>query len=367
MEKQKIMFFIYRMGGGGAARTMLNLINFLDRSKFEPILVTLDFTYDYEKYIEDDVAFIKLPTKRLRSSIIPLAKLIRRERPAILFSTVSTYNVIAILAKLLSISNTKVIVREAAYLGGSKKENVKLKVIGTLYRFSKKVISLSNGVKENLMRRYGVNGGKIAVIYNPVDLAFIDEQMEQPMHVQIPSGHKIIVSAGRLVKEKDQMTLLRAFAKVHEKIASDLILLGEGELKSQLEEEADQLQIQDHVRFVGFQENPYAFFRQADVFVLTSTTEGFGHVIVEALATGTPVVSTRCKPGGEEVLAHGAYGDLVEVGNVDELAASILKTLELSDHARASRIAKGRERAEQFAAEKIVKQYEAVFMEVINR
>src|SRR5690625_6507073 len=78
VKRLKIMFFFYRLGGGGAARTILNIVNHLDQSKFEPILVTLNFTYDYERYVHDHVRFIKLPTKRLRSSIRPLAKLIRK-------------------------------------------------------------------------------------------------------------------------------------------------------------------------------------------------------------------------------------------------------------------------------------------------
>src|SRR5690625_7275904 len=131
------------MGGGGAARTILNIINYINKEKFEPILVTLNFTYDYEQYVHKDVRFIKLNTKRLRSAIIPLAKLIRKEQPHILFSTIPNYNTIAILAKLLSRTKTKIIVREAAYLGGTFKENVQLRGYGLLYAFAKKVIALS--------------------------------------------------------------------------------------------------------------------------------------------------------------------------------------------------------------------------------
>src|SRR5699024_7185688 len=140
------MIFIYRLGGGGAARTILNIVNHLDRDKFEPLLVTLDFTYDYEQYVYKDVKFVKLQTKRLRSSIIPLAKLIRKERPDLIFSTIPTYNTVATLAKLLSFTNTKLIVREAAFLGGNWKENITLKIYGMLYRFADRVIALSNGV-----------------------------------------------------------------------------------------------------------------------------------------------------------------------------------------------------------------------------
>src|SRR5690625_4689558 len=144
---------------------MINIVNHLDRNKFEPILVTLDFTFEYDAFVKEDVTFIKLDTKRLRSAIMPLAKLLRKEQADILFSTIPNYNTIAILAKLLSRTKTKIIVREAAFLGGSLKENIQLRSYGLLYRFAKKVIALSAGVKENLVARYGVKDKHIQVIY----------------------------------------------------------------------------------------------------------------------------------------------------------------------------------------------------------
>src|SRR5690625_3382079 len=161
VEKKKVMFFIYRLSYGGAARTVMNIVNHLDREKFEPILVTLDFTFDYEQLVKEDVTFIKLDTKRLRSAIMPLAKLIRKEKPHILFSTIPNYNTIAILAKLVSRTKTKLIVREAAFLGGSFRENISLRIYGFLYKFVDKVIALSAGVKENLVDRYSVKPVKI--------------------------------------------------------------------------------------------------------------------------------------------------------------------------------------------------------------
>src|SRR5690625_3758911 len=168
-EKKKILFFIYQMGAGGAARTLLNIVNHLDRQTFEPILVTLNFDGSYEKYLKADVKFIKLSTNRLRKSIIPLAKIIRKTKPDLVFSTIPVYNTVAILARLLSFTKTKVIVREAAYLGGDFKTNIKLRIFGLLYRTAHKVIALSDGVKHNLISQYRISERKIEVIYNPVN------------------------------------------------------------------------------------------------------------------------------------------------------------------------------------------------------
>ncbi len=354
------------MGAGGAARTLLNIINHLDRSRFTPVLVTLNYEGNYEAYLNSDIKFIKLNTKRLRSAIIPLAKVIRREQIDIVFSTIPNYNTVAILARLCSFTRAKIVVREAAYLGGTFSANLKLKVYGFLYKLASDVIALSHGVKDNIVKRYNVKAEKIRVIYNPVDLRNIQENIQ---HGELPEEHqqlfhgesKVIVTAGRLVKDKDHATLLKAFHQVHREVNAQLVILGEGELKDDLKKQAEDLHMQDSVHFIGFQQNPYMYFHHADVFVLSSIREGFGHVLAEALASGTPVVATNAKPGASEVLDHGKYGKLCEVGNDQELASNIVEVLTLDETEKTKLIEKGLERAAQFDARNIVQQYEDTF------
>ena len=115
------------------------------------------------------------------------------------------------------------------------------------------------------------------------------------------------------------------------------------------------------MHFVGFQRNPYIYFKQADLFVLSSIHEGFSHVIAEALATGVPVVSTNCKSGPAEVLDNGEYGELCGVGNVEEMTQKILYVFGLNQEQLHQLIQKGLNRAEHFNAQKIVRNYETVF------
>ncbi|MFA1821456.1 glycosyltransferase [Virgibacillus oceani] len=371
MKKIKVIFFIYQMGAGGAARTMLNILNNIDRTKFMPVLVTLNYNGSYESYMNDDIKFIKLNTKRLRSAVFPLAKVIRSENADIVFSTIPNYNTIAILARIFSFTRAKNIVREAAYLGGNFRANMKLRVMGILYKLTGKVIALSNGVKDNIVKRYKVKQEKIRVIYNPVDVNSITEHMENG---QIAEEHKyifqddakIIITAGRLVKDKDHETLIEAFAKVQEEINTKLVILGEGELEENLKTQAKTLHLQDKIHFIGFQRNPYVYFKYTDLFVLSSRREGFGHVLTEALATGTPIVSTNCRPGAIEVLAGGEYGILCEMGDADDMAEKIINTLKLESNKTQEIIDKGIRRANEFHARKIVKQYEEVFIQTFE-
>ncbi|ARK32218.1 glycosyltransferase [Halalkalibacter krulwichiae] len=372
MKKVKILFFIYQMGGGGAARTLLNIINNLDRSKFEPYLVTLNFDGSYEKELKDDVKFIKLDTKRLSRSILRLAKIIKEEGIDVAFSTIPRVNTIAIIASKLSFSKVKSVIREADNLGGSLRENMQLLGFGMVYKTSDQIVSLSEGVKANLVNRYKVKPERIEVIYNPVDLNSINDKVE---HGKIDPEHealfltddKVIITAGRLVEQKDQRTLVKAFAKVNNEISSRLVILGEGPLKEELMELARELSVLDRVHFIGFQSNPYSYFTKADLFVLSSKHEGFSHVIAEALATGTPVVSTNCKSGPEEVLNFGEFGALCDVGNDEQMAGEMLKVLSVSEQERLQIIEKGYARARDFDAKQIVKQYEQLFLSTLSK
>src|SRR5690625_4091597 len=176
-----------------------------------------------------------------------------------------------------------------------------------------------------------------------------------------------IVKARRMVKDKDQQTLIKVFSIVNQKLPSELIILGVGEEEETLRALTRKLDIEQSVHFIGFQKNPYMYFKQADLFALSSLREGFGHVLVEALATGTPVVSTNCKPGAEEVLANGKYGAICEVGNSQDMADAMYEVLTLPPHETTKRIENGLQRAHEFAAPTIVNQYEATFNRVIDQ
>ncbi|TFJ91571.1 glycosyltransferase [Lentibacillus salicampi] len=371
MKKIKVLFFIYEMGAGGAARTMLNIINNLDRTQFEPVLVTLNYNGSYEDDLKSDITFIKLDTKRLRSAIFPLAKVIRNEHADIVFSTIPNYNTIAILARLLSFTSAKSVIREAAYLGGNFSMDMKLRAYGLLYRLSSKVIALSNGVKDNVVKRYNVNPRKIQVIYNPVDVDGIQRQIDNGKIAEehqaiFKSKGKVIITAGRLVKDKDHHTLLCALAQLNNRLNAKLVILGEGELETPLKIKAEELNIADKVHFFGFQRNPYIYFKHADLFALSSLHEGFGHVLAEALATGTPVVSTNSRPGAAEVLNDGEFGVMCEVGNAEDMAAKLYETLTMTNEQLMQMVDRGKERAREFDAKTIAKQYEDTFIQTIG-
>jgi glycosyltransferase involved in cell wall biosynthesis len=167
----------------------------------------------------------------------------------------------------------------------------------------------------------------------------------------------VILGVGRLTAQKDFPTLIRAFALVRQQRPARLMILGEGPLRPELTALIESLGLGGEVDLVGFQDNPYAYLARSAVFAFSSAWEGFGNVIVEALAVGTPVVSTDCRSGPAEILGHnGEYGRLVPVGDAPALAAAILAVL-----AAPPDPGTGLRRSADFTIAAIVAQYRELF------
>jgi len=168
------------------------------------------------------------------------------------------------------------------------------------------------------------------VIYNPVVTPSLKSLATAPVdHPWIGTNQPpLVLAVGRLTAQKDYPTLLRAFAKVRSRRNCRLIILGEGELRDSLEALTSQLGIADSVQLPGFADNPFAWMSKASLFVLSSAWEGLPNVLIQAMACGTPVVSTDCPSGPAEILENGKWGRLVPVGDEVALAEAMDRALE---------------------------------------
>ncbi|GEL07224.1 glycosyltransferase [Salisediminibacterium halotolerans] len=366
--RKKIMFYIYRLGGGGAERTIVNIINNIDINKFDVILViSTNEGNDYINLLRKDIKIICLYVKRLRNSIPKLKKSIKNEEPDLLFSTINENNIILLLSKVLTFKDIPVIVREANNRGASGRVNIINKIVTKfLYnKFSSQVVALSNGVKEDLISNFQIDKEKLNVIYNPVEIEYIQKKASEKIDFDF-DNKKVIVSVGRLTEQKDFFTLIRAFKIILEKEDAKLIILGKGPQKVELINLCKSLNIEENVIFEGFKSNPYKYIKKADLFTLTSKWEGFGHVIVEAMSLGIPVVSTDCQSGPREIIKNNEYGVLVPVTDYKSLAKEM--TLLLQDETRNDYYRnKGLERANKFKAQEVTVLYEELFLKELNK
>jgi glycosyltransferase involved in cell wall biosynthesis len=153
-----------------------------------------------------------------------------------------------------------------------------------------------------------------------------EEPLDHPWFA--PGQPPVILGVGRLEPQKDFATLLRAFSTVHADRPCRLVILGEGGQRRELQALAAELGIAADLAMPGFVTNPYAYLRHASLFAFSSRWEGFGNALVEALAVGTPVVSTDCPDGPSEILEGGRFGPLVPVGDHAALADAMRLVLD---------------------------------------
>lgn len=228
---------------------------------------------------------------------------------------------------IVMVDNKLSLLRE---LGGLHR--LQLKSAQILYPKANVVVAAHDSALADLERVLPSNRmAELVRIYHPLIPGNVTELAKEEPLVPPPSDCPVIIGAGRLVEEKDFATLLRAFAIVRSRRSAELILLGDGPLRGDLERLAGELGIAGNVRFAGMVDNVYAYFSRSSVFVLSSKREAFGNVLIEALACGTPCIATRCASGGpQEILADGEYGSLVEIRDVEGMAAAISRTLDLS-------------------------------------
>lgn len=365
MNAGRIAFFLSELHGGGAQRVIVNLVNELVRRNQAVDLVLAKAEGVYLAQVSAKVRIIELKAANLIGSLPRLVNYLKSDRPKCLISGLEGANLLAIWAKALARVETKTIItvhntlsQESANYTYKRRKLLPI-LIRYFYPWVDRIVAVSQGAAKSLANGTNLSSARITIIYNPVVTPELIEMSQQPVTHPwfLPQKQPIILGVGRLNRQKDFTTLIRAFAKVRQKRKARLIILGEGEERLHLQNLIQDLGLNEEVCLPGFVENPYAYMTKADVFVLSSAWEGFGNVLVEAMACGTTVVSTNCESGPKEILAAGKYGKLVPVKDPEALALGILSALDAPLEPEILR-----SRAACFSVECITNQY----LEIIN-
>jgi glycosyltransferase involved in cell wall biosynthesis len=282
------------------------------------------------------VRLVELGTAHVNTSLPALMRYLRREQPDALLADKDKVNRLALWARRLTGVHTRVAVR----LGINVSQNLETRgalqrwtqrtSIRRFYRWADAIVVPSEGVAADLAQLGRLPRERITVLPNPVVTPELLARAAQP------AGHPwldetslpVVLGVGELSERKDFETLLRAFALVRRERPCRLVIVGRGRERERLLALAANLGVADDVALPGFVRNPFAYMHRAAVFVLSSRFEGFGNVLVEALAAGAPVVSTDCPSGPSEILGGGRYGKLVPIGGVAAMARAIAATLD---------------------------------------
>jgi glycosyltransferase involved in cell wall biosynthesis len=350
--KRKISIFLPNLDGGGAEKAMAILANsFLERG-YNVDLIMANARGPFLEILRKGVVCVDLQSPSVFRSLFKLAKYFRKSSPDVVLTALNYANVTAILARLISGKNFRLVINEQNNNFNRKKTiNAGIKVLGlrvlvkVLYPFADVIVSVSKELSEEIKKDNFLNKPKVTVLYNPIIFS------ESKTYTEIKISEPYVISIGRLESQKNYSLLIRAFDLLQHKTQINLLILGEGSQRQFLEKLIQELRLDDKVFIPGFVLNPHEYLKKSKMLVLSSNYEGLPTVLIEALFMGIPVVSTNCKTGPNEILEGGKWGRLVEPGDVEGLCQAMLDTLNDQNPPDVKK------RAQDFSLEKTVDAY----------
>ncbi|RLL35835.1 glycosyltransferase [Acinetobacter cumulans] len=361
----KVMFFLPSLGGGGAERTVIQLANSFAEQGLNIHLGVCDVTGEKAKLLPEvsrKIQLVNFNCGRVMNSITPLKMKMKAEQYDCLVATQTHTNIVAGIAKKLAGVQTALIFREVS----TPSKNLKLQgiakfVLKTLvnwtYPMAQQVVCVSKGVEADFREYYAYKKNNLSTIYNPVlDDAYFEKLKVPVTHRFFNNDNKVILAVGRLTEAKNFGFLIRSFKALHDQHSETrLIILGEGELRVEFEALVSDLGLKDVVDLPGFDSNPYAYFKYASLFVLSSNWEGLPGVLIQALASKVKVVSTDCPSGPMEILDHAKFGLLIECNDQAGLAQAMQQAI-FADYVHYSE-ADFEAHIQQFHKATVLKQY----------
>ncbi len=361
----KVMFFLPSLGGGGAERTVIQLANSFAEQGLNIHLGVCDLNGDKAKLLPEvssKIELVNFNCGRVMNSITPLKMKMKAEQYDCLVATQTHTNIVAGIAKKLAGVATRLIFREVS----TPSKNLKLQgiakfVLKTLvnwtYPMAQQVVCVSKGVEADFRKYYGYKNNNLSTIYNPVlDDAYFEKLKAPVTHKFLNGANNVILAVGRLTEAKNFGFLIRSFKALHDLYPETrLLILGEGELRTEFETLVANSDLNDVVDLPGFDANPYAYFKYASLFVLSSNWEGLPGVLIQALASKVKVVSTNCPSGPMEILDHSKFGLLVECNDQAGLTQAMQQAI-FADYVQYQN-ADFEAHIQQFHKQTVLKQY----------
>lgn len=352
--------FLSFSGAGGVERMVMNLLPAFLATGAQVDLVAVRAENLPEGRTPDGVRVVDLGARHSTLAAPALARYLRHERPDALLAAKDRAIRSAVVARALAGVRPRLVGRLGTNLAaalegaGAFKRWSRYLPMRVLYRYVDAVVAVSTGVAEDTCRGTGLPPTKVHVVRNPVITPRLAQLAEAPLeHPWLERGQPpVILGVGRLTRQKDFPTLVRAFVQLRRERPVRLVILGEGAQREALTNLAAEMGVAEDIALPGHTSNPYAWMRRAKLFVLSSAWEGSPNVLTEALAVGTPVVATDCPSGPDEVLDGGRVAPLVPVGDHSAMAAAMARVLD--DRPDAARL---RQAVAEYDAERSARRY----------
>ena len=366
------ILIVSELEGGGVEKVNTLLAEYMDKTKYD--VTVLSILGRGNKLNSKDIYFkhINLKCKSQSKAIIKMLRCFKLLSPDVIITSGSYDTYTSILyCKLFAIKCKSIYVHHSVYSENMKNKSFTQLFIHhyvcrvlNLYDKLNRVIFVSKGVKDDFLNLHKVDESKTRIIYNPI-IRQENSIIEQTNSLKKTSDQlKTIklVTIGRLEEEKDQVTIIRALEKlINKKVPVELFIVGEGSMKNTLDEYINLLGLADRVTFTGYINDVFSILRKCDLFLLSSKHESFGNVLIEAMYSGIPVLSTDCFCGPREIIGENKYGFLVPVGDYNALADKIEQVIN-SDNTEL--IYKAKKFSLNFTIEKSVGYYEKIIDEL---
>ena len=319
--------------------------------------------------LPETIPVVHIERARLHNIIVPLARCLKTASPDVIFCNVEPEALVFYWLAAVLAGKRKALIAVHHEPVREGRRTVKGRIAASLTRMVVRNIPLhvavSRGVAAAVARSLNVPESHIRTIYNPFDPGEVQEATEKQEPSELVGNHPVVLTVARLMPPKDFETLIRAFDYVTRRLLAFLCIVGEGPGKSGIEALVHDLDLEGRVLLSGFSTEPYAYMKHSQVFVLSSFSEGFSMVLLEAMACGLPVVATDCDWGPREIVTNGVDGLLVPPQEPELMGRAILALLE--DRDMAIRLAKaGTVRAHGFAVADAVKAYHDAAMECVR-
>jgi glycosyltransferase involved in cell wall biosynthesis len=321
--------------GGGAQRDIILLCNALVAKGINVAILALHEHGPLRSLLDPSIAVTAIPGGQLRYAVPGLRRAIRFIEPAVVVSSEAALNLCTLMAaRTISRRNRpKIVLREvgspsvALHRDPYLSNRIAYRVLRKLYRGADRIIALTDGARRDLVENFAAPAEIVSVMdTNAVIPAAMVDRLRQ-WDGETGRESDLIVSVGRLSPEKDHRTLLRAMTLLPADRRCRLAIVGEGAERVALEALAREYGLAERVTFTGQVADPFVWMMRARLAVCSSIYEGLCNAVIEALACGTPVVSTDCPYGPGEILQRGRYGTLTPVGNAEAMATAIADAL----------------------------------------
>ncbi len=342
-KKIPLLFILGSMEEGGVQTQTLLFLKALDRTKYNPVIYLAHRIGPYLEDIPSDIpmeSFWEQYAGTIRSKIDHLigrtnqarwnhlAKIIRKYKIQLVISQTFLASVDAGHAcQITGTPHLPIVVCSPNFdinLYFNSKQGRKQRVEYWAFESAQRLIAVSNGIKENLIKNYHLPEDQVFVCPNLLDLQAAENNAKESIP-ELKRGQTHLLSVGRLSAEKGHDVIIKALdILVNQRRLQNIRwhVLGSGPLESTLKQSVKELNLTEYILFYGFVKNPFPYYKHADLFCLPSNSEAFGCVITEAMTQNLPVLSTETA-GPCDILEHGTYGEIVPIGDSVAFANAI--------------------------------------------